>query len=162
VRAAGGVRDLHDRLGAVEQGVRNAKRVCGHDLILPSGPDGSRGDELPAELADRRSRRERLRRCKEELKRHQAAEEHTHAENLARRAAWEQEHGRRLAGRKPTPPDPGALERRMINTSDPDTRRMKRAGRRSVQGYNVQVVASEEQLIVTACVTQAPNDSDQL
>jgi transposase len=28
-----------------------------------------RGDELPAELADRRSRRERLRRCKEELER---------------------------------------------------------------------------------------------
>jgi hypothetical protein len=39
---------------------------------------------------------------------------------------------------------------------------MKRAGGRSVQGYNVQVVASQQQLIVAACVTQAHNDSDQL
>jgi hypothetical protein len=48
------------------------------------------------------------------------------------------------------PPDPAALERSTINTSDRDARSMKRAGGRSVQGYNVQVVASEEQLIVAA------------
>jgi transposase len=35
----------------------------------------ARGDELPAELADARSRRERLRRCKEQLERAQADEE---------------------------------------------------------------------------------------
>lgn len=39
---------------------------------------------------------------------------------------------------------------------------MKRAGGRSLQGYNVQVVASEEQVILAAEVTQAHNDSDQL
>jgi hypothetical protein len=39
---------------------------------------------------------------------------------------------------------------------------MKRAGGRSVQGYNVQVVANEAQLIVAAEVTQAHNDSAQL
>ncbi len=39
---------------------------------------------------------------------------------------------------------------------------MKRAGGRSVQGYNVQVVANEAQLIVAAEVTQANNDSAQL
>lgn len=59
-------------------------------------------------------------------------------------------------------PDPHALERRTINTSDPDTRQLKRAGGRSVQGYNVQIVATEDQLIVAAAVTQARNDSDQL
>ena len=37
---------------------------------------------------------------------------------------------------------------------------MKRAGGRAVPGYNVQVVASEEQVILAACVTQAHNDSD--
>lgn len=123
---------------------------------------GRRGDELPAELADPRSRRERLRRCREELERQQAEQNADHERNLAWRAAWEAEHGRKLGGRKPAPPDPAALERSTINTSDPDTRPLKRAGGRSVQGYNVQVVASEEQLIVTACVTQAYNDSDQL
>jgi Reverse transcriptase (RNA-dependent DNA polymerase) len=61
-----------------------------------------RGDELPAGLADRSSRRERLRRCKEELERHQRAEQEAYEENLARRATWEAEHARKLASRKPT------------------------------------------------------------
>ena len=67
-----------------------------------------------------------------------------------------------MTGRKPTPPDPGALAARKINTTDPDTRLMKRAGGKSVQGYNVQVVASPEQVILAAQVTQSHNDADQL
>jgi transposase len=122
----------------------------------------ARGDELPAELVDPRSRRERLRRCKEQLERAQADEQTAYEANLAWRADWEAEHGRRLAGRKPTPPDPAALAARKINTTDPDTRLMKRAGGRSVQGYNAQVVASPEQVIIAAEVTQSHNDSDQL
>ena len=122
----------------------------------------ARGDELPAELVDPRSRRERLRRCREQLEREQADEQTAYQENLARRAAWEAEHGRKLGGRKPTPPAADALAARRINTTDPDTRLMKRAGGRSVQGYNAQVVASPEQVIIAAQVTQAHNDSDQL
>jgi transposase len=121
----------------------------------------ARGDELPAELVDPRSRRGRLRRCKEQLEQAQADEQAAHEANLAWRAAWEAEHGRRLAGRKPRPPDPAALPARKINTSDPDTRLMKRAGGRSVQGYNARV-ASPEQVIVAAQVTQSHNDADQL
>jgi transposase len=122
----------------------------------------TRGDELPAELVDARSRRERLRRCKEQLEQEQADNEASYQANLAWRAAWEAERGRRLAGRKPTPPDPAALPARKINTTDPDTRLMKRAGGRSVQGYNVQVVASPEQVILATQVTQSHNDADQL
>jgi transposase len=122
----------------------------------------ARGDELPAELANSRSRRERLRRCKAELEQAQGVEEAAYQANLAWRAAWEREHGRRLTGRKPTPPDPAALAARKTNTTDPDTRLMKRAGGKSVQGYNVQVVASPEQIIVAAQVTQSHNDADQL
>lgn len=123
----------------------------------------ARGDELPAELQDRRSRRERLRRCREELEREQEAELRAHEENLAWRAAWEAEHGRKLGGRKPKPPDPDALRKRKINTTDPDTRFLTRTGGgRSVQGYNAQVVASPEQVIVAAEITQQSNDSGQL
>jgi len=122
----------------------------------------ARGDELPAELVDRRSRRERLRRCKEQLEQAQAEEQAAYKAHLERRVAWEAEHGRRLAGRKPTPPDRAALAARKINTTDPDTRLMKRAGGRSVQGYNAQIVASSEQVILAAQVTQSHNDGDQL
>jgi transposase len=122
----------------------------------------ARGDELPAELTDARSRRERLRRCKQHLEQEQADEEAAYRANLAWRADWEAEHGRRLAGRKPTPPDLAALAERKINTTDPDTRLMKRAGGKSVQGYNAQVVASPEQVIIAAQVTRSHNDADQL
>jgi hypothetical protein len=68
---------------------------------------GARGDELPAELVDARSRRERLRRCEEQLERAQADEEAAYQAKLAWPAAGEAEHGRRLAGRKPqNPPQP--------------------------------------------------------
>jgi Transposase DDE domain len=122
----------------------------------------ARGDELPAELADAGSRRERLRRCKQQLEQEQATRRPAYRANLAWRADWEAEHGRRLAGRKPTPPDLRALAERKINTTDPDTRLMKRAGGKSVQGYNAQVVASPEQVILAAQVTQSHNDGDQL
>lgn len=39
---------------------------------------------------------------------------------------------------------------------------MRRPGRRTVQGYNAQVVASPEQIILAAEITQAANDSAQL
>jgi transposase len=122
----------------------------------------ARGDELPADLVDPRSRRERLRRCKEQLEQEQAAEEASYQANLTWRACWEADHGRRLAGRKPTPPDPDSLAGRKLNTTDPDTRLMKRAGGKSVQGYNAQIVANAEQVILAAEVTQSHNDGDQL
>ena len=39
---------------------------------------------------------------------------------------------------------------------------MKRAGGKSVQGYNAQIVASAAQVILAADVTQSHNDGDQL
>src|SRR4051794_8118993 len=70
----------------------------------------ARGDELPPELRDPRSRRARLKRCKQELERQQAEQNADHERNLAWRAAWEADHGRKLGGRKPAPPDAAALE----------------------------------------------------
>jgi transposase len=122
----------------------------------------ARGDELPAPLADRRSRLERLRRCREELEREEAEAQAAHAAKLAWRAEWEAEHGRKLGGRKPTLPDPEALSKRKLNITDPDTRLMARRGGRSVQGFNVQVVANSNQIVLAAEVTQSLNDGDQL
>jgi transposase len=122
----------------------------------------ARGDELPAELADRRSRLERLRRCREELEAEQAQVQAAYEDNLAWRAEWEAEHGRRLAGRKPFPPDPDGLAKRSINTTDPDSRKIVRTGKTAVQGYNAQAVATAGQIILAADITQQSNDSGQL
>lgn len=122
----------------------------------------ARGDELPAELSDRGTRVERLRRCREELEREEADARAAYEANLAWRAEWEAEHGRKLTGRKPTPPDPESLAKRRVNVTDPDTRMMKRVGGKTVQGYNVQVIASPQQIIVAAQVAQTVNDSNQL
>lgn len=122
----------------------------------------ARGDELPAELSDRRSRRERLRRCREELEGQHAAELRAHEDNLAWRERWEAEHGRKLGGRKPTPPASDALEKAKINTTDPDSRPMRRAGANTLQSYNAQVLVSPEQVIVAADLTQSAADAPEL
>jgi hypothetical protein len=78
------------------------------------------------------------------------------------RAEWETEDGRRLGGRKPFPPDPDWLSKRAINTTDPDSRVLVRSGKPGVQGYNAQAVATAEQGIIVADLTQQFNDSGQL
>jgi transposase len=149
--------------GAIREEVERMLAEAAHaDAAEDERFGEARGDELPAELADPRSRRERLRRCKEQLEQEQAAAEAAHRANLEWRTAWEAENGRRLGGRKPIPPAPDALAARKVNTTDPDTRLMKRAGGKSVQGYNAQVVANSEQVILAAEVTQSHTDGDQL
>jgi hypothetical protein len=122
----------------------------------------NRGGEIPAELIDRRSRLERLRRCREELEAEQAKAQAAYEENLRWRAEWEAEHGRKLGGRKPFPPDPDGLHKRTINVTDPDSRVIMRETRQPVQGYNAQAVAASGQIIVAADITQQANDSTQL
>ncbi len=46
--------------------------------------------------------------------------------------------------------------------TDPDSRLLYRPGRAGVQGYNAQAVATAEQIIIAAEITQQANDSSQL
>jgi hypothetical protein len=64
-----------------------------------------------------------------------------HDANRRWRAEWEAEHGRKLGGRKPAPLAPDRLAKKSINTTDPDSRVIVRAGKPAVQGYNAQAVA---------------------
>ncbi len=145
---------------------QEVERMLGEAAAVDAAEDEqfgqARGDELPVELADRRSRIERLRRCRQELEAEQQTAQMAYEDNLAWRAGWEAEHGRRLGGRKPTPPDPDALSARKINTTDPDSRLICRTGKAPLQGYNAQAVTSPEQIILAADLTQAANDSSQL
>jgi transposase len=121
----------------------------------------ARGDELPSELADPRSRRARLDRAKRELEAEQAAREAEHQTRLAERAEHEQQTGKKLGGRRPKPPQPEDLESSRRNVTDPESRVMNQRGA-FVQGYNAQVLVGEGRVIVAADVTASPNDSGQL
>ena len=120
-----------------------------------------RGDELPAELSDRRSRRARLERCKAELEAEHAEREQTFREHMRDRERWEQKAGKKMTGRKPQPPGQHELTQARLNVTDPDSRVMKDKTA-LMQGYNAQVIASPEQVIIAAAITQEPNDSRQL
>src|SRR3954452_23857763 len=109
----------------------------------------ARGDELPEELADPRSRRARLDQVEAELEAEHAAREAEHEQRLAERAEHEQRTGKRLGGRKPKPPEHGELLAARRNVTDPESRIMSHRGA-YVQGYNAQAVVGEGRVILAA------------
>jgi transposase len=117
---------------------------------------------VPAELTSRSGRLARLREAKARLDAEAAQRQRTYDERVAATIARTQAAGRppkasyRYRPRNEAPrPDATA------NTTDPDSRRIHlRHG--SVQGYNAQAIATTDQLIVAAALTQASNDLQQL
>jgi len=119
-----------------------------------------RGDELPEDLADPRSRISRLRECKERLDRETQEARQAQQRKIDERKAYE-EMGNKKRGRKPLSPEAVVDKEAKANVTDPDSRIMKtRSG--FVQGYNAQAVATEDQIIIAATVTQDENDVNQL
>ena len=121
----------------------------------------ARGDELPAELADPVTRRERSGAAARELEAEEQARQAEHEARVARR-------GSIASG--PASTRRGARRRRLIrrcfanskrNITDPDSRIMSTRGAH-VQGYNAQTVVGEGQVILAAAVTNSGNDSNQL
>ena len=126
----------------------------------------ARGDELPEHLAKREGPKAWLREAKQRLERERAAKaeqvprDRSARLELCRRRLVEQwqterqaqreyeayrergvrERGRQAMGSPPRPQQLPAQPGGKINTSDPDSRRMKAAGRSFVQGYNAQAV----------------------
>jgi hypothetical protein len=82
-------------------------------------------------------------------------------ERLERRRAEEVSNGKKKRGRKPKVMEPAVASEAKANTTDPDSRIMK--GRQGyVQGFNVQTIVSQDQVIVAVGVTQEANDVQQL
>jgi transposase len=140
-----------------------------------------RGDELPAELATRRGRkewiREALRRQKEEreedpepvprdragrleLCRRRLEDEHR-TEVEAHRAYEEAKAEGPRRGRPPMPAEPPAGPEGRVNTTDPDSQKM-RSPHGFLQGYNAQAVSNGHQVVVAAEVLTEANDSRAL
>lgn len=124
----------------------------------------ARGDELPPSVRAKGERLARIREAKKQLEdeaAERAKEQEAKAKDRAEREAQAAEEGRKLRGRKPSPPAPALDEKAKRNTTDPDSRMMKtRQG--YVQGYNAQAAADpDSNLILAADITQEANDVHQ-
>jgi len=124
------------------------------------------GLDVPAELARREARLAALAAAKatiearaaERVAAEQQAFEAKQAARAAQRAA-----GKKPRGKDPTPPQPGPKATDQVSLTDADSRIMPVSGGGFEQCYNAQAgVDTATMLVMTARVTQAPNDKEQL
>jgi len=133
---------------------------------------GKRGDELPAWVADKQKRLEKIRQAKAELEAQARAAAEAEAEGKARAAAEDKrkaEGGKKTgasaslkAGKPATPPKAEPDGKAQRNFTDPESRILKtRDG--YIQGYNAQAaVDGEDQVIVAHTLTNSSSDQAQL
>jgi len=119
-----------------------------------------RGDELPEGLRERGSRLKRLQEAKSRLEREAEEKAKERKRKITERATQEENEGHKKRGRKPKEPNPKPKKEAKANVTDPESRIMKtRSG--YAQGYNAQAIATKEQIIIAAAVTQEANDVKQ-
>lgn len=111
---------------------------------------------LQADLGPGAGRRARLRRVLDELT--AEAEEHSYEAVMARRAAKEAETGKKLRGKRPSPARQKNRGRQHGNITDPDSRLMNTKDG-FVQGFNAQAVATVDQFVIAAEVSNQAFDA---
>lgn len=114
------------------------------------------GQDPLGDLGSGVGRRERLRAMLAELE--DEAAQRSYEAHLARREERQAATGRALPGRRPSPTSSRHQSRRQANVTDPDSRLMKsRQG--YLQGYNAQAVATIDQFVLAAQVTNVGVDA---
>jgi transposase len=120
------------------------------------------GDEMPAWVADKKLRAERIRKAKAELEAEAKAAADAKLKAEAEAAEKRAAEGRRKPGRPAAPPSTEPDGKAQRNFTDPQSRIMK-SKEGFVQAYNAQAaVDAEAQIIVAHDVTQSPVDSGEL
>ena len=123
-----------------------------------------RGDELPEELADPRTRKARIRELLEQAEREREQVEADRAELVAKHKKHVAATGRRIKGRPPKT-GPNSIERKKLakkyNLTDPDSGVVRHRGM-LMQGYNVQTAVGDGQIILAARAVGSSADRDQL
>mgnify|MGYP001035282515 FL=1 len=124
------------------------------------------GLDVPAEIARREQRLAALAQAKDKI-RQRAAERHA-VESQAHDAKCAKRQAQRDAGKKPRgpEPEPPSSEPRpgdQVNLTDEESRIMPSSGGGFEQSYNAQAaVDTATMLVITAHVTQAPNDKREI
>ena len=124
------------------------------------------GLDVPAEIARREQRLAALAQAKDKIKQ-RAAERHV-LESQAHEAKCAKRQAQREAGKKPRGPDPEPPLSEpkpgdQINLTDEESRIMPTSGGGFEQSYNAQAaVDTATMLVITAHVTQAPNDKREI
>jgi transposase len=124
---------------------------------------GKRGDELPAELADRQQRLKRIQEAKARLEersqqRAEQAERERAEQKASGEAASDTQKKRWQRARAAA-----AEQHGHINLTDAESQLMKNGNVGGyVQGYNAQAAVLENQIIVAAEVSDEPGDKQQL
>ena len=112
--------------------------------------------DTAGELHERTGRRARLRALLDELE--AEAADKSYEAHMARRAEKQAASGKPIRGRRPSPTASTHKARQQANVTDPDSRLLKTQGG-YVQGYNAQAVATTDQFVVAAEVTNQANDA---
>ena len=125
---------------------------------------GNRGDELPEELRNAKTRRKKIREAIKNLKERKKAQADAKRAEIAEKEKARAKEGRPRRGRKPKEPSDEPDDKMQSNFTDPESRIMKMGATGSFeQCYNAQVaVDADTQVIVAADVTQQANDKKQL
>lgn len=141
---------------------RSAQQLAEEILAEAAAADAAEDatvDTDPAVRVDpggRPARRARLRALLAELE--AEASEKSYGAHMARRAEQEAATGQPIRGRRPVPGAATHKSRRQANVTDPDSRLLKTKDG-YVQGYNAQAVATTDQFVVAAEVTNLAMDA---
>jgi len=127
-------------------------------------PDGM---SIPEELERREKRLAAIADAKAEIEKRAAEryalEQAAYEKKLAERAQKEQKTGKKSGGREPMPPKAGPDAKDQVNLTDEESRIMPTSSGGFEQAFNVQAgVDTASKLIVSAHVTQHPNDKQEL
>jgi transposase len=125
----------------------------------------ARGDELPDDLADPKTRAGRIRQLLDELEAERAEAQAEHDARLAARAAKLKRTGTGTRGRPPGPrlskTTADALAARKRNLTDPDSAIVSHRGMR-LQGYNINTTVADGQVILAAQASNQATEHGQL
>lgn len=134
-----------------------AKEILAEAAATDAAEDAADREGPPPDgVGPRAGRRERVRALLDELQ--GEAAERSYDAHLARRAEQERVTGSPARGRKPSPASKWRRSRQHANLTDPDSRLMKTT-HGFVQGYNAQAVATIDQFVLAAQVTNVGVDT---